>query len=188
MAKSNRKKSSKPTQLPAFDRRNPGTVTAVIETPGGSRNKFKYDESLGFYAPSGVLPEGMVFPHAFGFVPGTKAADGDPEDILIIMDEPTFSGCVVQTRLLGVLEAEQTEKGETERNDRLIAVAAESRDYSEAKSLKDLNSKHVEGDRAVFRHVQQRERQEIQSAQNERPETSTETGKEKFAVREVFPA
>jgi len=141
MAKSKRKKSTKPTQLPAFDRRNPGTVTAVIETPGGSRNKFKYDESLGFYALSGVLPEGMVFPHAFGFVPGTKAADGDPEDILIIMDEPTFSGCVVQTRLLGVLEAEQTEKGgETERNDRLIAVAAESRDYSDAKSLKDLNS------------------------------------------------
>jgi inorganic pyrophosphatase len=112
----------------------------VIETPGGSRNKFKFDPDLGFYTLSGVLPEGMVFPHAFGFVPGTKAADGDPEDILIIMDEPTFTGCVVPTRLLGVLEAEQTEKGKTERNDRLIAVAAGSRDYSDAKSLDDLNS------------------------------------------------
>ena len=56
------------------------------------------------------------------------------------MDEPTFTGCVVPTRLLGVMEAEQAEKGITERNDRLIAVAAHSRDYSEAKSLKDLNS------------------------------------------------
>jgi inorganic pyrophosphatase len=140
VAKSKQRKSVDPTRLPPFDRKKPGTIKAVIETPGGSRNKFKYDETLGFYALSGVLPEGMVFPHAFGFVPGTKAADGDPEDILIIMDEPTFTGCVVLTRLLGVLEAEQTEHGETERNDRLIAVAAESRDYSDAKSLDDLNS------------------------------------------------
>jgi inorganic pyrophosphatase len=140
VAKSKKNKSSNPTRLNPIDRRHPGTVNAVIETPGGSRNKFKYDETLGFYALSGVLPEGMVFPHAFGFVPRTRAADGDPEDILIIMDEPTFTGCVVPTRLLGVMEADQTEKGETERNDRLIAVAAHSRDYSEAKSLKDLNT------------------------------------------------
>lgn len=115
-------------------------VFAVIETPGGSRNKFKYDEKLGFYGLSGVLPEGMVFPHAFGFVPSTKAADGDPEDILILMDEPTFVGCVVKTRLIGVMEADQTDDGRSERNDRLIAVAAHSRDYSEVKSLDDLNA------------------------------------------------
>ena len=140
MAKSKKSKTSDPTRLRAFDRRHPGTVNAVIETPGGSRNKFKYDEMLGFFALSGVLPEGMVFPHAFGFVPNTKAADGDPEDILIIMDEPTFTGCVVPARLLGIMEAEQTEQGKTERNDRLIAVASESRDYSDVKSLNDLNS------------------------------------------------
>ena len=94
---------------------------AVIETPGGSLNKFKYDEDLGCYTLSGVLPEGMVFPHAFGFVPRTKAEDGDPEDILIIMDEPTFTGCVVPSRLIGVMEAEQTEDGKTERNDRVCS-------------------------------------------------------------------
>lgn len=135
-----KKNTSDPTRLNTFDRKQPGIVIAVIETPGGSRNKFKYDEQLGFYSLSGVLPEGMVFPHAFGFVPGTKAADGDPEDILILMDEPTFTGCVVRTRLIGVMEADQTEDGKTERNDRLIAVAAQSRDYSDVKSLNDLNS------------------------------------------------
>ena len=141
MGKARKKnKTGDPTRLPPFDGRHVGVVNAVIETPGGSRNKFKFDETIGFYSLSGVLPEGMVFPHAFGFVPGTKAADGDPEDILIIMDEPTFSGCVVPTRLLGVMEAEQTEDGKTERNDRLIAVAAHSRDYSDAKNLNDLNS------------------------------------------------
>jgi inorganic pyrophosphatase len=118
-------------------------VNAVIETPGGSRNKFKYDQKLGFFSLSGVLPEGMVFPHAFGFVPGTKAADGDPEDILIMMDEPTFTGCVVHTRLIGVIEAEQTEDGQKERNDRLIAVAANSRDYSEVRHLNDLNTNMI---------------------------------------------
>jgi inorganic pyrophosphatase len=140
VAKGKKKKASNPTRLNPFAGKQPGVVMAVIETPGGSRNKFKYDEDLGFYALSGVLPVGMVFPHAFGFVPRTEAADGDPEDILILMDEPTFAGCVVPTRLVGVMEAEQTEDGKTERNERLIAVAQHSRDYSDVRTLDDLNS------------------------------------------------
>ena len=59
------------------------------------------------------------------------------------MDEPTFTGCIVPARLLGVIEAEQTEEGETERNDRLIAVAANSRDYSEIHNLDDLNQNMI---------------------------------------------
>lgn len=144
MGKSNKAagKHRDPTKLSPFAHNSAKSeiVNAVIETPGGSRNKFKYDEKLGFFALSGVLPEGMVFPHAFGFVPSTRADDGDPEDILILMDEPTFSGCVVPSRLIGVIEAEQREAdGKSERNDRLIAVAAHSRDYSEVSDLDDLN-------------------------------------------------
>lgn len=139
MAKKSKKKTTRPIQLPAVDGKKGEIVNAVIETPMGSRNKFKYDEDMGFFKLSGVLPQGMMFPHAFGFVPSTRAADGDPEDVMVIMDEPTFTGCLVQTRLLGVIEAEQTENGETSRNDRLIGVAAGSRDYSDFKSLDDLN-------------------------------------------------
>lgn len=139
MAKSGKKNGASPTRIRAFADEDEGILNAVIETPSGSRNKFKFDEKLGFFALSGVLPEGMVFPHAFGFVPSTEADDGDPEDILVIMDEPTFTGCIVRTRLLGVIEAEQTEDGKTERNDRLVAVAAHSRDYSEIQNLRDLN-------------------------------------------------
>jgi len=136
-------RKSNPTKLDPFADKKSSIVNAVIETPGGSRNKFKYDENIGYFTLSGVLPEGMVFPHAFGFVPSTRAADGDPEDILILMDEPSFAGCVVPSRILGVMEAEQTEKdGKRERNDRLIAVAAQSYKYSEAKTLDDLD-KHV---------------------------------------------
>src|SRR5438477_2175300 len=103
------KKNCDPTRIDSFDKDNADVVNAVIETPMGSRNKFKYDEDLGFFALSGVLPQGMMFPHAFGFVPRTRASDGDPTDVLVVMDEPTFVGCVVSSRLLGVIEAEQTE-------------------------------------------------------------------------------
>ena len=139
MAKRKKKKTSNPTRLRPFSADDPDIINAVIETPMGSRNKFKFDEELGFFALSGVLLQGMMFPHAFGFVPRTRASDGDPEDVLVVMDEPTFVGCVVPSRLLGVIEAEQTEDGKTVRNDRLIAVAAHSRDYSDVQTLDDLN-------------------------------------------------
>ena len=137
------KKATDPTRLKPFKKGDGDVVYAVIETPSGSRNKFKYDEKIGFFAHSGVLPQGMMFPHAFGFIPSTRAADGDPEDVLVIMDEPTFTGCVVPSRLIGVIEAEQTEDGKTERNDRLIAVAAHSHDHSDINNLTDLNEKTV---------------------------------------------
>jgi inorganic pyrophosphatase len=145
MAKSRKsaKGPASPTRINPFSDKKNNVVNAVIETPGGSRNKFKYDEHLGCFTLSGILPEGMVFPHAFGFVPSTRAADGDPEDILLLMDEPSFAGCVVPSRLIGVMEAEQTEQdGTRERNDRLIAVAAQSYEYSEIATLGDLD-KHV---------------------------------------------
>src|SRR4029453_9457458 len=111
--------------LGPFDKES-GYVNAIIDTPKGSRNKFKYDDKLGLFKLGGALPLGAVFPFDFGYVPSTKGGDGDPLDILILMDEPAFPGCLVPAKLIGVIEAEQTEGGETTRNDRLIAVAADS--------------------------------------------------------------
>src|SRR5690348_7042755 len=79
----------------------------VIETPKGSHNKYNFDEELGLFVLGGVLPEGMSFPYDFGFLPGTLGEDGDPLDVLLLMDQPAFSGCVVPSRLIGVIEAEQ---------------------------------------------------------------------------------
>lgn len=137
-------KNTSPTRLRPFKKGEEDIIHAVIETPMGSRNKFKYDEDLGYFTLSGVLPQGMMFPHAFGFIPQTRAADGDPEDVLVITDEPVFPGCIVPSRLLGVIEAEQTEKGKTERNDRLIAIAASARDLADVASLRDLNDNMIE--------------------------------------------
>ena len=123
--------------LPPFDAH--GNLQVIIETPKGSRNKFKYEPKLGLFMLSGVLPQGAIFPFDFGFVPCTSAPDGDPLDVLVLMDEPAFAGCLLTTRLIGVIEAEQTEHGETTRNDRLIGVAENSRDHRHIERLDDLN-------------------------------------------------
>ena len=117
----------------------PAEVSVIIETPRGSRNKLKYDPDQGMYKLSKVMPEGMMFPYDFGFVPGTKAEDGDPLDVLVLSDEPLFPGCLVDCFLVGVIEAEQEMDGSVKRNDRLIAVARASLLYSEVKDLADLN-------------------------------------------------
>ena len=118
-------------------------VNVVIETPQGSRNKFNFDEELGLFKLGGVLPAGASFPFDFGFVPSTTGGDGDPLDVLVLMDEPAFAGCLVEARLIGVVEAEQTERdGECTRNDRLVAVAAEARNHRGVRTLGQL-SEHL---------------------------------------------
>jgi inorganic pyrophosphatase len=124
-------------RLAPFDKED--NLNVVIETPQGSRNKFKYDEKLSIFKLSGVLPMGAVFPFDFGFVPATQGEDGDPLDVLVLMDESAFAGCLVPSRLIGVIEAEQTEKGKTERNDRLIAVAVDSRNHRDITSIHQLS-------------------------------------------------
>lgn len=81
------------------------------------------------------------FPYDFGFIPNTRGEDGDELDVLVLMDEPAFTGCLVRSRMLDVIEAEQTEKGRANRNDRLIAVASKSRAHSDLKSISDMNPK-----------------------------------------------
>jgi inorganic pyrophosphatase len=116
-----------------------GALQVVIETPKGSRNKYKYDPDSRSFLLNKVLPCGMDFPFDFGFVPSTQGEDGDPLDILVLMDEPAFAGCRIKCRLLGVIEGEQTHNGKTERNDRLIAVAEQCYDFDGEQSVKDLN-------------------------------------------------
>ncbi|HYX19667.1 MAG TPA: inorganic diphosphatase, partial [Thermoanaerobaculia bacterium] len=78
------------------------TVRVVIETPKHGRNKFAFDPDIQAFTLSSVLPVGASFPFDFGFIPKTEGGDGDPLDVLLLMDEPAFPGCVVETRLVGV--------------------------------------------------------------------------------------
>jgi inorganic pyrophosphatase len=148
MSKKPKSALADPVKINPFDPENHKTVHVVIETPKGSRNKFKYEPDLGIFTLSKVLPEGMVFPYDFGFIPCTKAEDGDPIDVLLLMDEPVFPGCAVPSRLIGVLEAEQKEDGQKERNDRLLAVSLASLEHRDLKTIADLN-------RHVLREIEQ---------------------------------
>ena len=124
--------------LPPFDKG--GDLNVIVDTPKGSRNKYSFDEDLGLFHLSGVLAAGHVLPYDFGFIPGTLGGDGDPLDVLILMDEPAFVGCLIRVRLLGVIEAEQTERdGKTTRNDRLIGVAAKSITHEHLTSINDID-------------------------------------------------
>jgi inorganic pyrophosphatase len=114
-------------------------VLVVIETPKGSPNKLAFEPRYGTFVLRGVLPAGAVFPFDFGFVPSTRAEDGDPLDVLVLMDAPVFPGCIVPSRLIGVIQAEQTEGEETERNDRLLAVATNSAAHRSIRQLNDLS-------------------------------------------------
>jgi inorganic pyrophosphatase len=126
--------------LEAFDPQSQ-QLNVIIDTPKGSRNKFSFDEKVGLFKLSGVLPAGASFPFDFGFVPSTVGGDGDPLDVLLLMDEPVFTGCLVPSRLIGVIEAKQTERnGETMRNDRLVAVAVESPTHQNLKTLTRVNA------------------------------------------------
>jgi inorganic pyrophosphatase len=98
-------------------------VNVVVETPKGSRVKYAYNFKCGLFELRRALPEGMMFPFNFGFIPGTKAANGDPLDILILNEEPLVPGCLLRARLLGAIKAEQTEDGHATRNDRLLGLA-----------------------------------------------------------------
>jgi len=120
-----------------------GIVNVIIETPRGSQNKFDYDPKLKTFRLSKTLPMGTVFPFDFGFIPDTMGADGDPLDMLVIMEEPVFPGCLISVRLLGVLEAMQKGKGKKIRNDRLVGVSDCSILYGSIKKINDLNKSMV---------------------------------------------
>jgi inorganic pyrophosphatase len=145
------KSLSDPTHLRPIDKKD-GTIQVIVETPARSRNKFAYDPEQGIFALKKVLPAGMVFPYDFGFLPQTKAPDGDPIDVLLLMDEPAFPGTLVRARLIGVIEGEQLDGKKKIRNDRLLAVAEVNHQYANIRKLKDLPDKWMDELQKFFVH------------------------------------
>jgi inorganic pyrophosphatase len=131
-----------PTRLKALDPDDADLITVIIETPKGSRNKFAYDPEERIFALKKVLPAGMAFPYDFGFVPSTLGGDGDPLDVLVLMDEPAFPGIKLTCRIVGVIEGEQGDKKDKkERNDRIVAVENDNHSYAHVKRIDDLGKK-----------------------------------------------
>jgi inorganic pyrophosphatase len=127
-----------PTALSSFDAEDPDLLVVVIETPKGSRNKYAFDARERIFSLTKVLPAGMEFPYDFGFVPSTKAEDGDPLDALVLMDEPAFPGCRLTCRPIGVIEGVQEGKKSTERNDRVVCVEQGTHSFTHIKHIDAL--------------------------------------------------
>src|SRR5215204_6257901 len=124
-------------RLPAIHRR--GRINAVIETPKGSRNKFTFEPDSDSFRLGKQLPAGAVFPFDFGFVPSTLSGDGDPLDVLVLLETPTFPGCIVRSRVIGVIDGRQTGRsGKVTSNPRIVAVATKSTEYDVVRRLRDL--------------------------------------------------
>src|SRR6202023_2566845 len=132
-----------PTRLQPHDEDDKETIQVIIETPKGSRNKFAFDDEQKVFELKKVLPAGMTFPHDFGFIPSTKAEDGDPVDVLVLMDEPAFPGCLLKCRIVGIIEGEQGKKKGKERNDRIVAVEQENHSYAHVKHVDDMGKRFV---------------------------------------------
>ena len=123
--------------LPAFT--EDVDVRVVIETPRGSRAKLAYDPKLETFTLSKSLLVGLTYPYDWGFVPSTKADDGDPLDIMVVHDAATFPGLVLTCRVIGILQIEQKRKGNAERNDRLFAVPRRSHSEQGLHDVRDLS-------------------------------------------------
>jgi inorganic pyrophosphatase len=169
-------------KLPARDEES-GLVNVIIDTPRGSRNKFRYEEKLGLFRLSKVLPLGASFPYDFGFIPSTRGDDGDALDILVLLDEPAFTGCLVGVRLLGVLRAEQTEKGKTLRNDRMVGIIETPYNPPELHALEELPEQRLREIEHFFISYNEAEGRTFKPLGRKRPraaEKLLEEGMERF--------
>ncbi len=117
---------------------DPDMIVVIIETPKGSRNKYAYNVKEHIFDLKKVLPAGMAFPYDFGFVPSTRSGDGDPLDVLVLMDEPAFAGCRLSCRVIGIIEGQQRDREGKERNDRIVAVENGNHSYAHIKHVDDL--------------------------------------------------
>ncbi len=113
----------------------PEEVNVVVEIPRGSSNKYEFDEELGIFRLDRVLYSPLYYPCEYGFIPGTLFEDGDPLDILILSTQPTFTGCVMVARPVGVLKMAD-DKGQ---DDKILAVSVHDPRFEQVMKLSDVS-------------------------------------------------
>jgi inorganic pyrophosphatase len=155
MAKNKKNSLANPMLLPPLDADDDDILQVIIETPKGSRNKYAFDAEQKVFELTKVLPAGMAFPYDFGFIPSTLAEDGDPTDVLVLMDEPAFPGCLLKCRTIGVIEGEQGSGKKIQRNDRIVAIEQMNHSYAHVRHIDDLGKKFVKELEQFFVHYHQ---------------------------------
>ena len=116
------------SKLPAGENA-PDRVNAVIEIPHGSVNKYEYDKQLHVFRLDRTLYSPVHYPGDYGFIPSTLGHDGDPLDVLVLVDEPSFPGCLIEVRPIGVLRMVDQGKGD----EKILAVVESDPTYRQIK-------------------------------------------------------
>jgi inorganic pyrophosphatase len=133
----------------------PRVVNAVIEIQQGGSNKYEYDPEWGLFRLNRVLYSAVHYPMGYGFVPGTLADDGDPIDILVMTDSPTFPGCLIESRPVGLFRM-RDEKGEDEK---VLSVPAVDPRYDEIQELSDMRPhrlREIEHFFAIYKELEEK--------------------------------
>lgn len=125
----------------------PGIVNVLIEIPAGSKNKYEFDKDLNAFALDRVLYASVQYPYDYGFIPNTLADDGDPLDGMVIMDQPTFPGCVIAARPIGMLK--MIDGGD--RDEKILCVPDKDPRYANVTSLRDIAAHRLEEIAEFFR-------------------------------------
>ncbi|MGC9516924.1 MAG: inorganic diphosphatase [Methanomicrobiales archaeon] len=112
----------------------PEVVYAVIEIPKGSRNKYEYDKDIEAFALDRVLYSPFHYPAEYGIIPQTLYDDGDPMDIMVLMEQPTFPGCVIESRPIGMMK--MIDGGDND--DKILAVPLEDPKFKDVKNITDV--------------------------------------------------
>lgn len=136
----------------------PGIVNVAIEIPAGSKNKYEFDKDLNAFALDRVLYASVKYPYDYGFIPNTLADDGDPLDGMVIMDQPTFPGCIIPARPIGVLE--MIDSGD--RDEKILCVPDKDPRYAQVKSLRDLAQHRLDEIAEFFRTYKNLEKKEVE--------------------------
>lgn len=137
----------------------PEVVNAIVEIPKGGRNKYEYDAQLGVFRLDRVLYSAVHYPAAYGFIPRTEAADGDPVDILVMITEPSFTGCLIEARPIGLLRM-RDEKGEDEK---ILAVPTVDPLFQQVQELADLPPHFLQEVEHFFQIYKELERKLVQT-------------------------
>lgn len=127
------------------DRSRGKTIDVFVEIPRGSRNKYEYDKARGVFRLDRVLFSSMHYPTDYGYIPDTLGGDGDPLDVLVLIQEPTFPGCLIEARPIGVLVM-RDDKGEDEK---ILAVPVGDPRFARYHDLPDL-APHWQDEIAAF--------------------------------------
>lgn len=123
----------------------PEVINVVVEIPRGTSNKYEYDEELDEIRLDRVLHSAVFYPIDYGFIPETRAEDGDHLDVLVLISQPTFPGCVLEVRPVGVLDMTD----EAGKDWKIIAVAHKDPTYADVKNIEDVN-KHLKKEIVQF--------------------------------------